>query len=250
MNAKQKGKELRTSMNLSGPTAPEPVSGLAVNAIGHTWSRHCQATHSDSNLRFAGEAALLATVASAGKSPSGTGAVSSAGKYEPVPPHHSMSNPYASLPCRKLSDISEDSWCAGWPRAKRWRTTLDPLCGICWGTKMNDEEREFRQRPGKPRVTKPGHEGFIPLAAGFRMLMHYARQSGTNRKGFSAGMPQSPHGQRCAVRITYSRNTVQGQWLGRMVGEISEDPLTGRDGAVTPGKDQQVAGNEAEESGT
>jgi Protein of unknown function (DUF3363) len=76
---------------------------------------------------------------------------------------------------------------------------------------MNDEEREFRLRPGKPHVSKPGHEG-IALASGFRMLLHYARQSSARRLGQSAGGRRFPHRQRCAVRITYSKNTVRGQW--------------------------------------
>jgi hypothetical protein len=36
--------------------------------------------------------------------------------------------------------------------------------------KMNDEEREFRLRPGKPRVSKPSREG-VALAARFRILL-------------------------------------------------------------------------------
>src|SRR5665213_2053580 len=89
--------------------------------------------------------------------------------------------------------------------------TPDALCRICWGTKMNDEEREFRLRPGKPHVSKPGHQR-IALASGFRMLLHYARQSSARRRGSSAGIRRFPHRQRCAVRITYSKNTVRGQW--------------------------------------
>jgi type IV secretory pathway VirD2 relaxase len=44
------------------------------------------------------------------------------------------------------------------------------------------------------------------------MLIHYARQSSSFRKGSSAGLRQFPHRQRCAVRITYSKNAVRGQW--------------------------------------
>jgi type IV secretory pathway VirD2 relaxase len=75
--------------------------------------------------------------------------------------------------------------------------------------KMNDEEREFRLRPGKPRVSTPRHEG-VALAAGFRILLHYARQSSAQRT--SVGRRSFPHRQRCAVRITYSKNTARGQW--------------------------------------
>jgi len=76
---------------------------------------------------------------------------------------------------------------------------------------MSDGEREFRLRPGKPRVSKPSHGG-IALATGFKMLMHYARQSSARRHGSSAGGRCYPHRQRCAVRVTYSKNTVRGQW--------------------------------------
>ena len=76
---------------------------------------------------------------------------------------------------------------------------------------MIDGEREFRLRPGKPHVPKPRHDG-IALATGFRMLMHYARQSRAGRQGSSTGARRFPHRQRCVVRITYSKNTVRGQW--------------------------------------
>jgi type IV secretory pathway VirD2 relaxase len=42
--------------------------------------------------------------------------------------------------------------------------------------------------------------------------MHYARQSSARRHGSPAGGRRYPHRQRCAVRITYSKNTVRGQW--------------------------------------
>jgi type IV secretory pathway VirD2 relaxase len=44
------------------------------------------------------------------------------------------------------------------------------------------------------------------------MLMHYARQSRARRQRSSTGARRFPHRQRCAVRITYSKNTVRGQW--------------------------------------
>jgi len=45
------------------------------------------------------------------------------------------------------------------------------------------------------------------------MLMHYVRQSrGTPGNGSSGGKRSFPHRQRCAVRITYTRNTTRGQW--------------------------------------
>jgi hypothetical protein len=75
---------------------------------------------------------------------------------------------------------------------------------------MSDEEREFRLRPGRPPVarTKGVGGGWTP---GFRMLMHYARQSrGVNRHDFG-GKPRAPYRQRCAVRITYLKNRTRGQ---------------------------------------
>ena len=82
-------------------------------------------------------------------------------------------------------------------------------CRICSETKMSDGEREFRLRPGKPHISKPRHDG-IALATGFKMLMHYARQSSARRHGSPAGGRRYPHRQRCAVQITYSKNTVRG----------------------------------------
>ncbi len=35
-------------------------------------------------------------------------------KYEPPPPHPSMANPFARLLYKKMSDISEECWRAGW----------------------------------------------------------------------------------------------------------------------------------------
>jgi hypothetical protein len=77
---------------------------------------------------------------------------------------------------------------------------------------MNDEERQFRLRPGKPRVQKSKSES-VAWTSGFKMLMHYARQSrGGNTQRPPSGGRGCQHRQRCAVRITYSKNTVRGQW--------------------------------------
>lgn len=76
---------------------------------------------------------------------------------------------------------------------------------------MSDEEREFRLRPRNPKVSRNrGVGGWTP---GFRMLMHFARQSrGMSRQGSSGGTPIVSHRQRCAVRITYLKNGTRGQW--------------------------------------
>jgi type IV secretory pathway VirD2 relaxase len=74
-----------------------------------------------------------------------------------------------------------------------------------------EEEREFRLRPPKPRVAR--NEG-AAWSSGFRLLMHYARSSRKNRNRAPGGKGKSfrPHYQRCAVRVTYIRNKIRGQW--------------------------------------
>jgi hypothetical protein len=74
----------------------------------------------------------------------------------------------------------------------------------------NDGEREFRLLPRKPRVSQSTQDR-TGWTAGFKMLMHYARRSRSSPGGGSP-RPSRPHHQRCAVRITYSRNTTRGQW--------------------------------------
>jgi hypothetical protein len=76
-----------------------------------------------------------------------------------------------------------------------------------------EEEREFRLRPRKPRLTRSERAGW---SSGFRLLMHYAR--GTSKKGIRrayAGKGSTvvrPYQQRCAVRVTYLNNKTHGQW--------------------------------------
>ena len=74
----------------------------------------------------------------------------------------------------------------------------------------SDEEREFRLRPGKPKVSNRSSDK-VAWTSGFKMLMHYARQSSSGKAG-SGTKPSRPYRQRCAVRITYSKNTVRGHW--------------------------------------
>jgi len=77
---------------------------------------------------------------------------------------------------------------------------------------MTDEEREFRLRPPKPRVPSSESERNA-WSSGFQMLMHFARQSRVaSRQGSSSPRRSFPHRQRCAVRITYSKNSGRGQW--------------------------------------
>jgi type IV secretory pathway VirD2 relaxase len=74
-----------------------------------------------------------------------------------------------------------------------------------------DDEREFRLRPPKPRVTR--NEG-AAWSNGFKLIMHYARSSRKtgNRAPGGKGKPACPYYQRCAVRVTYLKNKVRGQW--------------------------------------
>ena len=74
-----------------------------------------------------------------------------------------------------------------------------------------DDEREFRLRPPKPRVTR--NEG-AAWSNGFKLIMHYARSSRKtgNRAPGGKGKAARPYYQRCAVRVTYLKNKVRGQW--------------------------------------
>lgn len=80
----------------------------------------------------------------------------------------------------------------------------------------NDDEREFRLRPRKP-ARPPSRNEPTAWAMAFKTVMHHARasRSSATSKGFgaSARRPASiPRNQRCAVRVSYARNTVRGQW--------------------------------------
>ena len=76
-----------------------------------------------------------------------------------------------------------------------------------------EEEREFRRRPRKPRLTRSERAGW---SSGFKLLLHYAR--GTSKKGIRrahAGNGSTvvrPFQQCCAVRLTYLKNKIRGQW--------------------------------------
>jgi type IV secretory pathway VirD2 relaxase len=76
---------------------------------------------------------------------------------------------------------------------------------------QTDDEREFRLRPPKPRVTR--NEG-AAWSNGFRLIMHYARSSRKtgNRGPGGKGKAARPYFQRCAVRVTYLKNKIRGQW--------------------------------------
>ena len=73
------------------------------------------------------------------------------------------------------------------------------------------DEREFRLRPIKPRVTRNESAAW---SNAFKLIMHYARSSRKhgNRALGGKGKSFRPHYQRCAVRVTYSKNKIRGQW--------------------------------------
>ena len=72
-----------------------------------------------------------------------------------------------------------------------------------------DEERKFRLRPPKPAARSERRV----LATAYKIIMHYARMSGVRKGRSSAGSKRSrPYFQRCAVRVTYSKNANSGQW--------------------------------------
>ena len=80
----------------------------------------------------------------------------------------------------------------------------------------SDDEREFRLRPRKPPIPRKEKDP-TAFAVAFKTVAHYARASRVRnhrRAGSQSGAKYTPkpRNQRCAVRVTYSRNTVRGQW--------------------------------------
>jgi type IV secretory pathway VirD2 relaxase len=108
-----------------------------------------------------------------------------------------------------------------------------------------NDEREFRLRPRKP----PARNERAAWASAYKILMHHARMSGGRKRRSVAlgGSPKRarPHNQRCAVRVTYAKNTVAGQWRahGRYVARESAthdgDPKAG--GFDGPGESIDIA---------
>ena len=75
-----------------------------------------------------------------------------------------------------------------------------------------NEEREFRLRPRKP----PERSERAAWASAYKIVMHHARMSGgLKRRSVALGSGPKrgqPYNQRCAVRVTYAKNIVAGQW--------------------------------------
>jgi type IV secretory pathway VirD2 relaxase len=102
----------------------------------------------------------------------------------------------------------------------------------------NDEERQFRLRPRKPAARTER----IALASAYKAIMHYARMTSRLRPADGLGHGRKrPHFQRCAVRVTYTKNSTRGQWRahGRYVA---------RESATNEGDPRAVGFNATEES--
>lgn len=78
---------------------------------------------------------------------------------------------------------------------------------------MTRNEPKFRLRPRKPPRSRRRGDG--AWAVLFKAVIHYARTTRLRRDSRAArhgARSIRPHSQRCAVRITYSQNSVRGQW--------------------------------------
>src|ERR1019366_2681693 len=86
-----------------------------------------------------------------------------------------------------------------------------PPCRSWWTMARTDDDREFRLRPPKPRIAR--NEG-AAWSNGFKLLMHYARSSRKtgNRAPGGKGKAVRPYHQGCAIRVTYIKNKIRGQW--------------------------------------
>jgi hypothetical protein len=105
-----------------------------------------------------------------------------------------------------------------------------------------NEERPFRLRPRKPRHLRDESKIW---GRGFQQLMHLVRmttkplaarlEKGTRRYG-TEGFRSPRHHQRCAVRVSYTRNKTRGQWAahGRYIVRESATAVR-RDGTAAFG---------------
>jgi len=89
------------------------------------------------------------------------------------------------------------------------------------------DEKDFRLRPRKPPIPQKRNDA-TAWAAAFKTVMHYARASHSSKRAKGLGgagtrRARVPQNQRCAIRVTYARNTVRGQWRahGRYVARES-----------------------------
>ena len=96
----------------------------------------------------------------------------------------------------------------------------------------SNDERDFRLRPRKPPIPKSQKEPQV-WAIAFKRIMHYARMSRSGKQAKTKSSPRTgikSHFQRCAVRVTYTRNATRGQWgahgryVARESATIDSDP--------------------------
>src|SRR5215831_13203990 len=85
-----------------------------------------------------------------------------------------------------------------------------------------DREREFRIRPPRPRRVGTDNPRMQSIA--FKQMIRMARMS--SRRGGTSGVliaGSRQFKQRCAVRVTYTRNKLRGQWAahGRYISRES-----------------------------
>jgi hypothetical protein len=103
---------------------------------------------------------------------------------------------------------------------------------------LTDQEKPFRLRPRKPPGTKQRNE-VGAWSVLFKAVMRQARMSRNRRRGSTGGAAKSTplYHQRCAVRITYTRNAIKGQWAahGRY---IARESAQHRDATAVGGFDR------------
>ncbi len=80
--------------------------------------------------------------------------------------------------------------------------------------KTTDEIDDFRLRPHRPPLV--GKNEAIAWSTALRTVFRYAstsvRRRNAGQSGKSGARPRKQFSQRCAVRVTYTKNKVAGQW--------------------------------------
>lgn len=110
--------------------------------------------------------------------------------------------------------------------------------------KTTDRTDEFRLRPHRPPLD--GKNEAIAWSAALRTVFRYAsssvRRRNTGQSGKSGARPRKQFNRRCAVRITYAKNKVAGQWRahGRYIARESA-ALDGAAGFSEGGSDVDPA---------
>lgn len=81
-----------------------------------------------------------------------------------------------------------------------------------------DDEKEFRLHPNRPLRVRDQN---IAWSAAFKRILHFTRITSKRRQ--SAPSSAKHYNQRCAIRVTYSKNSVKGQWAahGRYISRES-----------------------------